>query len=70
MRTPLKRVFRITINGTDQWVEPAGTRTVVETQHFMATEAHPGCFVRVQELYLGGAKAREKESDEDQPQEN
>ncbi len=57
-RIPRTRIFKFIVNGTDIWLEPAGTRTVLETQHQMATETLPGSFVRVQEQYLGGAKAR------------
>jgi hypothetical protein len=59
-RNPRERVFNVTVNGRDQWNEPAGTRTAVETQHRMATEQFPGARVRVRECYLGGAKAKLK----------
>lgn len=66
MRIPRKRMFRITVNGTDSWTESAGERTVLETQHQLVTEIVPGGFVRVQEFYIGGAAApRREEEDED-----
>ena len=67
VRTPRQRVFRVTVNGTDQWTEQAGSRTVLEFQHRMATEMIPGAFVRVEEQYIGGAKAplyNEEEGDQ------
>ncbi len=68
MRISRKRVFRITINGTQEFTEEAGLRSAIEVQHSLATERFPGARVRVQELYLGGAKARldeEEEQDEE-----
>lgn len=58
MRIPRKRVLRIVVNGTDEWTEQAGDRTVMEVQHRLATETIPGAFVRVWEQYLGGAKVK------------
>lgn len=56
MRAKRQRVFKITVNGRDQWKEEAGNRSVVETQHKLATEMFPGSFVRIQEIYIGGAR--------------
>ena len=64
MRIPRQRIFKICINGTDEWVEQAGNRTVLETQHRFSVEM-PGAFVRVREQYLGGAKAPLKTEDEE-----
>ncbi len=65
MRVARKRVFSISVNGQQEWKEDAGNRTVLETQHQLATESFPGSSVRVRELYLGGAKARLVAEDEE-----
>lgn len=56
MRASRRRVFKICVNGQDEWIEDAGERTAVEVQHKLVTEMFKGSFVRVQEQYLGGAK--------------
>lgn len=52
-----ERVFHITVNGRDEWREPAGNRCAIELQHRLVTEQFPGASVRVRERFLGGAKA-------------
>lgn len=64
MRTQREKIFRITVNGRDEWNEGAGQRTPEEVQHRMATEQFPGKSVRVREQYLGGAKAKLVEPEE------
>jgi hypothetical protein len=51
-----ERIFHITVNGRDEWREPAGQRSVFEVQHRLATEQFPGASVRVREQFLGGAR--------------
>lgn len=53
------RVFDITVQGLKTWRENAGNRVSLEVQHELATcdERFKGCSVRVQEKYIGGAKA-------------
>ena len=58
MRIPRQRVFKIIIQGLQEWVEDAGTRVGLEVQHKLATTMFQGKSVRVIELYIGGAKAR------------
>lgn len=58
MRIQRQRMFRITVNGTDSWVEPAGSRVAEELQHHLVTEDYLRCSVRVKEFYSGGAKPR------------
>lgn len=52
-----ERIFHITVNGRDEWREPAGQRCAIELQHRLATEQFPGSSVRVRECFLGGARA-------------
>lgn len=58
MRIQRQRMFRISVNGTDSWVEPAGSRVAEELQHHLVTEDYLRCSVRVAEFYSGGAKPR------------
>ena len=65
MRIPRNRVFRVTVNGQDTWLEPAGERTPEELQHRLVTDRGYR-FVRVQEMYLGGAKAKLVEEEDEE----
>ena len=65
MRIPRQRVFRIVINGKNEWREDAAGRNLLEVQHKLATEVFKGCSVRVQEQYLGGAKSKLEVEDEE-----
>ena len=65
MRTRRQRVFRVTINGIHQWTEDAGSRSVFEFHHNLSTGKYVGCSVRVQEQFLGGAKVRVLEDEEE-----
>lgn len=68
MRTPRKRVFKVTVGGTKTWVEDA-RGTSIERQHTLAMAqrelGNPFISVRVQEQYLGGAKAKLLKLEED-----
>ena len=57
MRIPRRRVFKIIVQGRDEWLEEAGSRTVLETQHALS-QKFSGQSVRVIEQYLGGARAQ------------
>ncbi len=65
MRTPRERIFHITVNGRDDWREPAGVRCAIELQHRLATEQFPGASVRVREMFLGGAKSTLRAEEEE-----
>ena len=65
MRVPRKRVFRISLDGGDPYLEEAGERTCLETQHRFVTEKGYKT-ARVVELYLGGAKTKVIEEEEDE----
>lgn len=66
MRVARKRVFHVSVGGRESWKEDAGSRTVLEVQHQLATESFPGQFVRVIEQYIGGAVGkRSNVEDED-----
>lgn len=71
MRAKRQRVFKVTIHGTttgggcNEWTEPAGPRSLYEFQHDLSTR-NPGRAVRVQEQFLGGAKAKEVEEIEEE----
>ena len=58
MRIPRQRVFKIVINGLQEWVEDAGNRVAIEVQHKLVTTMFPGKSVKVIEQYLGGAKPK------------
>ena len=58
MRIPRQRVFKIVINGLQEWVEDAGNRVGLEVQHKLATTMFQGKSVRVIEQYLGGARPK------------
>ena len=51
-------MFRVTIDGTHQWTEDAGSRSVFEFHHNLSTGKYVGCSVRVTEQFLGGAKSK------------
>ena len=63
MRQQRQRVFDITINGKDTRREDARGRVALEVQHDLAVET--GAYVRVEEKYIGGARASRVEADED-----
>lgn len=65
MRVRRQRVFKVTLQGTQGWSEPAGSRSLYEFQHDLSVR-NPGKAIRVTEFYMGGAKSRTApEDDED-----
>ena len=69
MRIPRQRVFKIIIQGLQEWVEDAGTRVGLEVQHKLATTMFQGRSVRVIEQYLGGAKPKMAPVEEEEGEE-
>ena len=63
MRQPRLRVFDITIAGTQCYREQAGNRIAIEVQHDLAQEHKTS--VRVVEKYIGGAKRRLTEDNDE-----
>ena len=64
-RQQRQRVFRVCVDGTHEWTEDAGHRSLYEFQHKLATERFVGSHIRVREQFLGGAKAKLVLEDED-----
>lgn len=59
-------MFRVVIDGTHEWQEDAGDRSLYEFQHRLAIITYPGSSVKVTEQYLGGAKTKTiEETDEE-----
>lgn len=65
MRVKRERIFNIVVNGgkLGEWRE-AASGSLEERQHSLATDRFVGAYVRVTELYLGGAKAPQPPDDE------
>lgn len=66
MRQARERVLDIIVDGVQFPRQPAHNRVAVEVQHHYATEKYPGSFVRVLEKYIGGARSRASEEDEEE----
>ena len=56
-RSPRQKVFRITINGLEEWTEDSDGRNMIEVQHKLAL-LNPGSHVRVREQWLTGTRPR------------
>lgn len=65
-RVKRERVFQVCVNGgkDGEWREAAGNRCLIEVQHDLAVGRFLGKTVRIQELYLGGAKKPRLTDDE------
>jgi hypothetical protein len=50
-RQRTERVFHVTVNGQQEWTEPADDRSMAEFQHELATERFPGKLVRVEQKF-------------------
>ena len=61
-----KRVFRITLNGLEEWVEDAEGRCMVEVQHKLATGMFKGSSIRIREQWLTGARSKPVLDDEEE----
>lgn len=65
MRVKRERIFAVCVNGgkLGEWRE-AASGSLEERQHSLATDRFVGAYVKVTELYLGGAKAPAPPEDE------